>query len=83
MTTPIPIPGNATVAQLRQLQDDAQDMIRARECGAWLSGGPMCQAGAAPHDEHYGTMSGAAAGYHMQAVTVRWSDPEQPEHPIA
>lgn len=77
----IPIPPDATNAQLRQLQDDAQDIIRSRACGAWLSSGPACEAGSAPHVEHYGTMSGAAPGYHMQQVTVRWTDPESPENP--
>jgi len=77
MSTPIPIPDDATPEQVAQLIDDARAWQRARTCQAWLAHGPQCQAGATAHDQHWGTMmgTGQADGVALP-VTVYWSDPQ-------
>lgn len=75
MTTPIPIPADATEEQVQQLVTDAAAWLRDHRCPAFLPSGPNCQGGTQPHEEHFVRMAGYGSSGMLGDVVVRWLDP--------
>lgn len=70
----IPIPDDATAEQLHDVRQRAGEMLRARQCVAFMPSGPRCTEGCTPHTTHSGMAAAAGRDGRVRPRLVMWQD---------